>query len=134
MDWMTVLEEIFQIALFPIIGAATIYLVALLNAKTKELQEKTRNEKAQKYLAMLNDTITTCVIATSQTYVNVLKEEGIFDKEAQEIALQKTYDAVIKSLTTDAWEILNEVVGDLEEYILNSIESNVATTKSYIKY
>ena len=134
MDWMTVLEEIFQIALFPIIGAATLYLVALLNAKTKELQEKTRNEKAQKYLALLNDTITTCVIATSQTYVNVLKAEGIFDKEAQEIALQKTYDAVIKSLTTDAWEILNEVVGDLEEYILNSIESNVATTKSYIKY
>ena len=134
MDWMTILEEICKIALFPIIGAAALYLVALLNAKTKELQEKTKNEKAQKYLALLNDTITTCVIATSQTYVNVLKAEGIFDKEAQEIALKKTYDAVIKSLTADAWEILNEVVGDLEEYILNSIESNVATTKSYIKF
>ena len=134
MDWLNILEQIFQIAIIPLIGAAALYLVALINTKTKELKEKIKDEKAQKYLTMLNESITTCVIATSQTYVSVLKKEGIFNEEAQKKALQMTYDAVIKTLTADAKELLQEVVGDLQEYILNSIEADVAQTKSYIKY
>jgi hypothetical protein len=35
---------------------------------------------------MLTDTITKCVIATNQTYVETLKKEGKFDLEAQEVA------------------------------------------------
>ena len=134
MDWLNILEQIFQIAIIPLIGAAALYLVALINTKTKELKEKIKDEKAQKYLTMLNESITTCVIATSQTYVSVLKKEGVFNEEAQKKALQMTYDAVIKTLTADAKELLQEVVGDLQEYILNSIEADVAQTKSYIKY
>ena len=134
MDWLNILEQIFQIAIIPLIGAAALYLVALINTKTKELKEKIKDEKAQKYLTMLNESITTCVIATSQTYVSVLKKEGVFNEEAQKKALQMTYDAVIKTLTADAKELLQEVGGDLQEYILNSIEADVAQTKSYIKY
>ena len=39
---------------------------------------------------MLNETITKCVIATTQTYVETLKKEGKFDKTAQETAFSKT--------------------------------------------
>jgi hypothetical protein len=35
---------------------------------------------------MLNRTITECVIATNQTYVETLKQQGKFDEEAQKIA------------------------------------------------
>lgn len=134
MDWLATLETIGQIVLIPLIGAAAIFAVAWLNAKTKDLKERIKDDKAQKYLTMLNNSITTCVIATSQTYVSVLKKDGIFNKEAQQKALQMTYDAVMKTLTEDAKTLLTEVVGDLQNYILNSIEADVAQTKSYIKY
>ena len=39
-----------------------------------------------KYLKMLSETITKCVIATNQTYVETLKKQGKFDEEAQKIA------------------------------------------------
>jgi hypothetical protein len=35
---------------------------------------------------MATDTITNCVIATNQTYVNSLKEQGKFDEAAQKEA------------------------------------------------
>ena len=35
---------------------------------------------------MLSETITKCVVATNQTYVETLKKQGKFDKEAQKIA------------------------------------------------
>lgn len=134
MDWLSTLETIGQIVLIPLIGAAAVYAVAWLNAKTNDLKQRIKDERAQKYLTMLNNSITTCVIATSQTYVSVLKKEGIFNKEAQQKALQMTYDAVMKTLTEDAKTLLAEVVGDLQDYILNSIEADVAQTKSYVKY
>ena len=134
MDWLATLETIGQIVLIPLIGAAALYAVAWLNAKTNDLKQRIKDERAQKYLTMLNNSITTCVIATSQTYVSVLKKEGIFNKEAQQKALQMTYDAVMKTLTEDAKTLLTEVVGDLQDYIINSIEADVAQTKSYVKY
>ena len=134
MDWLSTLETIGQIILIPLIGAAAVFAVAWLNAKTNDLKQRIKDERAQKYLAMLNNSITTCVIATSQTYVSVLKKDGIFNKEAQQKALQMTYDAVMKTLTEDAKTLLTEVVGDLQDYILNGIEADVAQTKSYIKY
>ena len=46
-------------------------------------------KKMDKYLSMLTETITSCVIATNQTYVEALKKEGKFDLEAQKLRLRK---------------------------------------------
>lgn len=129
MDWLSLLNDIFQVAVIPLIGAGALYLIAFINAKTKELKEKHNNEKAHEYLDMLNTTITDCVIATTQTYVQALKNNNAFDEEAQKIALQKTYTAVMAVLSADAQEYLNKIVGDLNTYILNKIEAEVAVTK-----
>lgn len=129
MNWLGILNQIFQIAIIPLIGACALYLVALINAKKKQIEEKTENEKAKEYLDMLNDTITKCVITTSQTYVEALKNKNAFDAEAQKAAFQMTYDAVMKLITADAQKYLIKIVGDLNTYIYNAIESEVVTTK-----
>lgn len=131
MDWFEILTQLFQIVIFPLLGAVTLYLISLINAKKKELQDKTNNEKFKKYLDMLDETITSCVIATTQTYVQSLKEQGKFDTEAQKTALNKTFSAVMAILSEDAKEYLQEGISDLEGYILNKIENDVATTKIY---
>ena len=78
---------------------------------------------------MLIDIIEACVITTNQTYVNSLKEQGNFGKEEQEIAFQKTYDAVKNLVTVEMGEVLSEVYKDLDFYIKQKIEETVNVTK-----
>lgn len=129
MDWMNILEQVFNIVLFPLMGVATTALIVFITTKTKELKKKYDNELFSKYADMLEQTIISCVIATNQTYVEALKKEGKFDAEAQKIAFDKTFSAVITILSDDAYDYLSEAIGDLEEYITNRIEAEVNTCK-----
>lgn len=124
-----ILTYIFECVLFPLVSAGVLYLIYFLNVKTKELKNKTDNETAQKWLDMLNNTISSCVIATTQTYVESLKAQGKFDKEAQEEALKRTYGNVIKLLTDEGKVYIETLVGDIETYIFNQIEAEVKITK-----
>lgn len=130
MNWLDILPQIFEIIIFPLLGAATIYLVALIHVKRKELQEKTKSEMARKYLELLDKTISECVIATNQTYVNSLKAQGSFDAAAQKEAFRLTYEAVLNILTEDAEMYLKTAVADLQTYITNKIETEVVFSKA----
>lgn len=129
MDWLALLQQIFDIVLVPVLTAATVFLVNYIRAKTNELKEQTDSDMTKKYLEMLNTTITDCVIATNQTYVEALKGQNAFTKEAQEKAFKLTYDAIMNILTEDAREYLNEALGDLNSYISNKIEAEVNNNK-----
>lgn len=129
MDWMLVLEQVFQICIFPILGALTIWIISLIDVKKQEILEENDNKLLAKYLNMLDDTITACVLATNQTYVDSLKKQGKFDVEAQKIAFENTYNAVLDILADDAFEYLSAAVGDLQTYITNKIEANVSMSK-----
>lgn len=122
---------IFQAVLIPLLGILTKYLVALISQKIKEMTDAKDDATYTKYMNMLRDTITDCVIATNQTYVDSLKKEGKFDAEAQKKAFEKTYAAVMAILTDDAKNYLTEIVGDLDGYVSNLIESNVKTSKEF---
>jgi hypothetical protein len=130
MNWSQILNTIFQVAIIPLLLAGSAYLVAFISAKTKQIKEKTENDTIDKYLGMLEDSITKAVIATTQTYVEALKNKNAFDEQAQKEALKRTYDAVISILTEDARKYLTTAVGDLETYILTRIEYNVNMTKA----
>ena len=129
MDWNNILTQIFELILFPLLIIGSTYLIYFLSVKTKEIKDKTDNDTFDKYLDMLNNTITQCVIATTQTYVEALKKEGKFDADAQKVAFQKTYDAVMSILTTESKYYLQTALGDLEAYINNKIEAEVALNK-----
>lgn len=129
LDWLEILYKIFEVALIPILAAATIYLITLIETKKQELLETTKNETAKKYIEMLDKTIIECVLATNQTYVETLKKEKSFDVEAQKKAFKLTYEAVMAILTDEAQEYLNEAIKDLDAYITTKIEAEVIATK-----
>lgn len=131
MYWEMVIQEIFTTILLPLITLGGIYLIYFINVKIKELKNKTNSDLAKKYLDMLNDTITDTVLATTQTYVTALKNEGKFDVEAQKTAFNKTYEAVMKVLTDEAKKYISTAVGDIETYVTNKIESEVKTSKIF---
>lgn len=130
-DWMSVLEQVIDIFVIPMLGVLTLYLVSLIKAKNEELKKKIEDERYHKYINLLNNTITDCVIATNQTYVEALKKENAFTAEAQKEAFTRTYNAIVAILSEDAKLYLEAALGDLEGYITSKIESNVVTVKLY---
>lgn len=130
MDWLNILQQIFELCIIPLLAIITRSLVIYISTKKDELKNKTDNELAKKYLDLLNDTIANCVIATNQTYVEALKKENAFTVDAQKAAFEKTYQAVIATLSEEAQKYLPEVVGDLQTYITQKIEANVNQNKA----
>ena len=129
MDWMNLLYDIFDLCIIPLFGVLVAYVVKYINAKGNEIAANVDSELASKYIVMLTTTITDCVVATNQTYVEALKKEGKFDKEAQAKAFQMTYDAVMDILTDDAKEYLANLYGDLTLYLTKRIEAEVVANK-----
>ena len=129
MNWMEVLNQIFQTCIVPLLGIVVAMIIRAVNAKKSELSASTDNQITQKYINLLASTITDCVIATNQTYVDALKEQNAFTKEAQEEALSRTYHAVIAILSAEARKYLENIYGDLNAYILTKIEAEVNINK-----
>ena len=129
MDWLHFLEEIFAVCLFPLLGIATAALIAFVREKMAEGRDMVKTDLAAKYLYMLEATVIDCIKATNQTYVNALKDQNAFDAEAQKHALSLTKDAVLKILSADAKNYLNNFVGDLDVLIQEKIEANIESSK-----
>lgn len=129
MEWLTLLYQILEVCIIPLLGVLTAFLIKFINMKSAEIQNKVDNETADKYIAMLADTITACVIATNQTYVEALKKENAFTAEAQKEAFNLTFNAVMAVLTDDARDYLTEIYGDLTAYITTKIEAEVNISK-----
>ena len=128
-NWMEMVEQIFDIFVIPMLGILTVYLISLINKKKEELKEKIEDEKYHKYLDLLEATIVDCVLATNQTYVEALKKDNAFTEEAQKEAFRRTYTAVMNILNDDAVQYLQTVLGDFESYLTSKIESTVVNAK-----
>lgn len=126
---LQMISEIVNVCIIPLLGVLVTYLVKYINSKSKELESQVDNETAKKYINMLTKTITDCVIATNQTYVETLKAQGKFDAEAQKKAFEMTLSAVQGLLTTEAKTYLAEIYGDLDAYITTQIEATVNKNK-----
>jgi hypothetical protein len=129
MDWLTILTQIFEVCIIPLLGLLTAWLISFINTKRNQLVDKSKNDTMDKYINMLADTITNCVIATNQTYVENLKKDKMFTAEAQKEAFTMTYNAVMAILTDEAKDYLTEAYGDLSAYITQRIEAEVSLNK-----
>ena len=133
MDFTELVQQIFTICVIPLLGILTKFLIDFIKIKSEEILGKVDNDLADKYIKMLTETITDCVIATNQTYVNSLKEQGKFDLEAQKVAFEMTCNSVLAILSDDAKEYLTNIFGDLAVYIKNKIEVSVNENRLVIK-
>ena len=129
MEWLNLVYQILEVCIIPLLGILTAYVIKLIKVKSQEASKKVDNETAKKYIDLLANTITDCVIATNQTYVDALKKENAFTAEAQKEAFKLTYDAVMGVLSEDAKVYLTSIYGDLTAYITTKIEAEVNLSK-----
>ena len=132
-NFLQILSQIFEVCVIPLLGILTAYLVQYIATKKDALIKQNDNALAAKYITMLSKTITDCVIATNQTYVDSLKSQGKFDAEAQKKAFNMTLTAVLSILNDEAKEYLTAIYGDLNTYITKQIEAAVNKNKTTIE-
>ena len=116
-------------ALGTLLSALFAYLIVYINKKKQALLETSKSEIEKKYIEKISKTITDCVIATNQTFVETLKKENAFTKEAQEEAFQKTITNVMSILNEDCIEYLESITSDITIYLRNKIEAEVNKNK-----
>ena len=77
-----ILTTITQAVIIPVIITLGTLLVALIKAKSDEIQAKTKNTIVKSTLENVETLVSQMVTNTTQTYVSTLKSEGKFTAEA----------------------------------------------------
>ena len=112
-----------------LITAGGTYVVALLRRETAKIEKQLDNETAAKYIQMATDAVAQAVAYTSQTYVDALKKQGAFTKEAQLEAFRKSRDKVMEILGDAAVGALMQIYGDFDVWLNTKIEQVCRETK-----
>ena len=122
--------ELLQAIATAAIPVCAAYLVQYLHRKSEHIIAQTDNMTIKAFLAEAADAVSTAVTYTSQTFVDALKKEGIFDKDKQQEALKKSLDKAISLLSESAKNALTDIYGDLEAYLTSKIEAEVRSQKT----
>lgn len=113
-------------AAVPVVAA---YVIVLIRKAGDNAAAETEDIKAQGYIKEITDAIADAVAATSQTYVDALKNAGEFTLEAQKEALRKSLAACIASISPAAQAFIEQAYGDMTQYLTTKIEAEVRKQK-----
>lgn len=124
-----VMNLIETLVLAPLIIAISSFLIALIRQQTSKIEGKIKDEKAKRMLEIAENVVSQAVATVSQTYVDRLKKDGIFDTEAQKEAFEMSKDKIYKLLTTDTLQAVQNNYGDVDEWIVTKIEETINKSK-----
>ena len=124
------LFQILQAVIIAVVPILTAYAVKLIKQAAENAKADTDSIKMQDYITEIANAISDAVAATSQTYVDALKQTGKFTVEAQKEAAQKALTACLAAISPAAQAFIEGAYGDLKEYLTNKIEAEVRKQKS----
>ena len=125
-EFLFTLLQAVATAAIPVCAA---FLVQFLRKKSEQIGAQIDNMELKELLDEVTDAVSTAVTYTSQTYVDALKKEGIFDVEAQKIALETSLNMAISLLSESARSALATIYGNLDDYLVSTIEAEVRNQK-----
>ena len=111
-----IIASVIEIALIPILGWAVAKLTAYLD-------EKIKNETAEKYVNFAVDAVYTAVQQTMQTYVSALKQSGEWNEETAATAFNNAKALALVTMGKKSQEIIAEMAGDLDAWLDAKIEA-----------
>lgn len=121
-EWFAIILTAFATGL----GALITYGFSLL---VSWLKEKIKNDKLRNAVLQVTESVENSVAAINQTFVDQLKEDGVFNKEKQEEALKMTLNQVLTSTTATVLELIEKNYGDVVLYVISLIESTINKKK-----
>jgi len=123
---MTSIIRLVSVIIIAIIGFAT---TRLIDKVTEKINDNIELNDSAKIRDFLYETVLHCVNETNQTFVNELKKKGIFDKEKQTEALERTVENVIIYLTDFCNGLGLDITIERDE-IITLIESTIYSLKN----
>lgn len=120
---LNILAAIVTAIVLPLISYIGVRFSAYLNNKIKD-------ETAKRLLNEATQIVLNATRVVFQTYVEALKAEGKFDKDAQLIALNKAKSIVLAELKEDTRSFIEKNYGDLTSWITNQIEASINILKN----
>lgn len=114
------------IALFYVVSC---YVVKYISAKVSEINATTKNENAKNILEEAEKAIADAVLYTSQTFVDSLKKENLFDADKQKEALNIALSKALKMMSEKSLEFIKATYGDINEWVIVKIEKYVKKSK-----
>ena len=107
-------------------------LISFINKKIDEVQISTEIKEHDKLSGYIDDAqqiISDVVLTITQTYVESLKKNGEFNKEAQEEAKNRAVAIATELISKEAKNAINVLYGDFKSYLDVTIESMVNQNK-----
>lgn len=119
---LDVLSALVTFVLVPLLSWGGVELVKWLSTKTK-------NEKLQKYIDDATTAVVVAVSEVTQTYVDTLKKEGKFDKDAQKLAFELAKEKALILINDNSKKAINTVYNDFDYWLNLIIEQKVKEQK-----
>lgn len=126
MDWHELLLYILEGLMSLILTIISVYLIPYLINKFAKDKDKVM-------LLALNDLVSTCVKSVYQTYVEALKGTQKWTAEAQKEALDKCYNQIMETASSELKSWLEKNQTNIETFIKSQIESMIYSLKNTTK-
>ena len=115
--------------LIPLLVTIITICVCTMTSKIAKNAAESAPSKYSEIIYGLENVVNKAVITTNQTFVNELKKQGKFDKEAMQEAYKRTYESIIASLSQSFFEYIDEEAVDIDALLKNMIETSVNWNK-----
>ena len=119
---LNIISVVVSAIVLPLISIGGTQLIKLINSKIK-------NQEASKLLSDATSIVLNAVRTVTQTYVDTLKANGSFNKDAQLVALNKAKDIALSQMSSDLKDFINANFGDVQLWITNQIEASINLLK-----
>ena len=118
--------------LIPLLITIITICICTITSKIAKDAARTAPSKYSEIIYGLENIVSKAVITTNQTFVNELKKQGKFDKEAMQEAYRRTYESIIASLSQSFFEYIDEETIDIDALLKNMIETSVNWNKERV--
>ena len=118
-----------KIFIIGMLAVVIVYCIITWLNFSKECTKEIKNEKVSFALDRLDRIIRRAVGAANQVVVNNAKDDGTFTPSFGKKVRDEVFETVLKVLGDEGKQLLNEALGDLDQYISDGIEDEVDRRK-----
>lgn len=135
MEFSEVLNYILYIVLTAILPVVATYTVNLIKTKIKEINviaNVTQNENISKIIENAFSDVMDAVLYINQIYVDALKSNGKFDKDAQKNAFNRAYTEALNMISDESKRVIEQTYGSFDKWLKLKIETSVNLAKKQV--
>lgn len=135
MEFSEVLNYILYIVLTAILPVIATYTVNLIKTKIKEsnvIANVTQNENISKIIENAFSDVMDAVLYINQIYVDALKSNGKFDKDAQKNAFNRAYTEALNMISDESKKVIEQTYGSFDKWLKLKIETSVNMAKRQV--